>query len=87
MNVEAGVEKQVPMLQNGETSASFQLEKGTSSIESLLLQSGSKGVDGKEYVLSFEAVLSESEITKIEPFKLSFLFYDGKYTFYDCLID
>ncbi|XP_065063463.1 structural maintenance of chromosomes flexible hinge domain-containing protein 1-like isoform X2 [Rhopilema esculentum] len=76
VNVEAGDKEQVPMLQNGETSASFQLEKGSSSIESLLLQSGSKGVDGKEYVLSFEAVLGDSEITKIEPFKLSFLFYD-----------
>ena len=43
-----------------------------------MLEADTKGVDGQEYVLLFEALLSASKSPPIEPFRLPFFFYDGK---------
>ena len=77
VNVESGGKREVPCLQNGLTCAAFELKNGTSMIESLMVQADTKGIDGQEYVLSFSAESVCVNASQIEPFKLSFLFYDG----------
>ena len=67
-----------PLLENGETNTSFQFHHGIPKVESLLVQAGTKGLNEREYILVFEVRPSnEDEAPVIEPFELSFLFYDG----------
>ena len=77
VNVICGSSGKKPRLQGGSKGISFSISKGSAIVQQLMLEANTIGVDGQEYVLLFEAVISGSETLEIEPFKLSFLFYDG----------
>lgn len=77
VSIESNGNRECPCLKEGPDGALFHFLKGAVSINQLLLAPDTKGVDGQEYVLSFQARLSGLESLEIEPFKLPFLFYDG----------
>ena len=81
VSVEDNGRNSVPLLQNGHRNAAFEFCKGSATVQQLMLQADTAGDDGQEYVLSFEATPAGSQKLPIEPFKLSFLFYDGMEVF------
>ena len=69
----------VPCLQGGQKgSLYFDISKGTCTVHQLMLEPDTEGIDGQEYIIVFEVIIADSRELEVEPFKLSFLFYDGK---------